>query len=358
MRGRPTQVLIESLTVDRSVQVRAALCETTVVEYAEAMKEGAKFPPIVVFQEGKKLWLAEGFTRVEAARRIGRKNLAAQVERGGKHEATWYALGANRTHGLRLSAADKRRAVRIALEERPHASDRMIAEHVGCGHPMVAAIRRELAQSGRSSTAEIRTGSDNRQFRNLPRVAPVDTYDPPPDMVFDELPPPDPDELPPEPEEELPPPPDEDGPPDEPLGAPPMRADPPVPRQNPPEPNTAAPPAARVLDQVGQEIKDDRIAELFARRSEIRELLDALSRVKVAVERGIDSGDKLYSFFSQSNWVIDIGNVIGHLKLSQPYAICPYCGGGNNRCSACRGVGFVTKLIYDAAPRDLKRKEK
>jgi hypothetical protein len=48
-------------------------------------------PPIVVFGEvGQMLFLANGYHRVEAARRVGRACLEAEVRPGGRQQATTY----------------------------------------------------------------------------------------------------------------------------------------------------------------------------------------------------------------------------------------------------------------------------
>jgi hypothetical protein len=56
-----------------------------------------------------------------------------------------FACGAARTHGLRFTNADKRRAVLAMLEECPQWSDRRIAEWVGVSAPTVATVREEVS---------------------------------------------------------------------------------------------------------------------------------------------------------------------------------------------------------------------
>ena len=65
------------------LQTRAQLNMDVVREYAEAEAErGAVFPPVTVFSDGAKHWLADGFHRVAMARQQGKKKIAAEVREG------------------------------------------------------------------------------------------------------------------------------------------------------------------------------------------------------------------------------------------------------------------------------------
>lgn len=96
--------------VTEGLQIRRGIDRDVVAEYAEAMKDGTEFPPVVVFGR----LLADGFHRVEAAKALGLGEIAAEVREGGFEDALRYALGANAAHGLRRSNADKRHALEIA----------------------------------------------------------------------------------------------------------------------------------------------------------------------------------------------------------------------------------------------------
>src|SRR5262245_40145107 len=107
------RVQIDALKMD--VRARVALSREAVAEYAQAMNASDPFPPIVVFEDGEGLWLADGHHRVEAARRAGRKVVCADLRAGGRREALLHACGANAAHGIRRTNADKRRAVTLML---------------------------------------------------------------------------------------------------------------------------------------------------------------------------------------------------------------------------------------------------
>ena len=135
---------MSALRVDGDTQPRAAIDPGVVAEYAEALDAGAEFPPVEVVGDGATHWLVDGFHRFYAHRRLGRKQIRAVVSTGMLEDARWRSLGANKTHGLRSTNADKAKAVRKALKLRAELSDRAIAEHVGVSNDMVGRYRAAL----------------------------------------------------------------------------------------------------------------------------------------------------------------------------------------------------------------------
>lgn len=146
-----TIIQLDQIETNDQLQARRYGLESTVVfEYAELMKAGHVFPPITVFFDGTKFWLADGFHRVEAARDVGAKEIAADVHEGTKRDALLHANGpANRDHGLHLTRLDKRNRVLNMLkdDEWSQWSNRQIAAHCGVSHTFVANLREEHALS-------------------------------------------------------------------------------------------------------------------------------------------------------------------------------------------------------------------
>jgi ParB-like chromosome segregation protein Spo0J len=142
---REGEVRIDALSID--ARARVVLTDEAVAEYAAAMKAGARFPPVVVFDDGDTLWLADGHHRVEAARRAGRMEIRAEEHKGGRRDALLYACGANATHGVRRTNADKRLAVTLILrdEEWCKWSSREIARRCAVDEGLVRRVRRELS---------------------------------------------------------------------------------------------------------------------------------------------------------------------------------------------------------------------
>lgn len=130
-----------------ATQMRAGLNPDTVAEYADAMREGAQFPPIILYFDGTDYWPGDGFHRL-AAHKQARPNedVAAEVRAGTRRDAVLCAVAANATHGLRRTNADKRRAVETLLRDEEWASwsDREIARRCHVGAPLVAQVRSEV----------------------------------------------------------------------------------------------------------------------------------------------------------------------------------------------------------------------
>jgi len=151
-------------SVDRSIMVRSAPDAETIDDYADAMAAGAVFPPIHVFLEGTRYRLADGQHRVLAAERVGRAEIEAVVHTGDAKAALWFALGANRTNGRRLSGTDKRTAIRQAIEGFPEKSQTQIAEQVGCAQSYVSKVRRDIAISHSATLADRVVGKDGKSY--------------------------------------------------------------------------------------------------------------------------------------------------------------------------------------------------
>lgn len=140
-------VAIAKIRMDGGTQPRAQLFEEVVTEYAEDMQQGAIFPPVIVYYDGKEYWLADGFHRVRAREAIGSKEVTADVRLGTQRDAVLYAVGANAAHGLRRTNADKHRAVRRLLRDKEWMkwSDREIARRCGVANSFVGRIRKDLS---------------------------------------------------------------------------------------------------------------------------------------------------------------------------------------------------------------------
>lgn len=110
-----TLLQIKHIRLDGGTQTRSATNQTAVEDYAEAMKAGDAFPPVVVFHDGKAHWLADGFHRVQGAILAGEEEISADIRPGTQRDARLFAVGANQTHGLRRSNEDKRRAVLASI---------------------------------------------------------------------------------------------------------------------------------------------------------------------------------------------------------------------------------------------------
>lgn len=135
------------IRMDGGTQPRSEINTDTVTEYAEAMRDGASFPPIDVYYDGQSYWLADGFHRVQAARQAELLDINALVHMGTQRDAILHSAGANGTHGLRRTNEDKRRAVTRLLKDEEWAkwSDREIARKCMVSNNFVSVVRRSLS---------------------------------------------------------------------------------------------------------------------------------------------------------------------------------------------------------------------
>lgn len=155
---------LKQIRIDGGTQTRAAISQDTVQEYAEAVLEGAKFPPVDVFHDGVETWLADGFHRYHAHKRAEVTDIPATVHTGSLDDALVFALGANAKNGLRRTNEDKRKCVELALGRFADRSDRWIAEACGVSNVLVSKIRPQLLTVNSSKpTAQTRTGSDGKK---------------------------------------------------------------------------------------------------------------------------------------------------------------------------------------------------
>lgn len=160
-----TLIKIAVIVTDAGTQVRAAICEQTVSQYAAEMLEGAKFPPIDVFHDGNQFILADGFHRVMSCTRNDFKDIEARIHKGTKSDALRFALKANSTHGLKRSNADKRRSVEMALTEWPSLSDSELSNICAVNRQTVTNIRAEVQPANLACCPRI--GADGKT-RKIP----------------------------------------------------------------------------------------------------------------------------------------------------------------------------------------------
>lgn len=157
---------INEIVSDERCQTRAATDESVVEEYRTAYVAGASMPPIEVFRVGGVAVIVDGTHRYLAASLAAVRWLeVVEVGSGSWDEAQWYALAANKAHGLRRSNADKRRTVEVALRNpiAQEQSSRVVAEQCGVDHKTLEKIRRELQAAGEVAPRKTRTDSLGRQ---------------------------------------------------------------------------------------------------------------------------------------------------------------------------------------------------
>jgi ParB-like chromosome segregation protein Spo0J len=134
------------IRLDGDTQVRKKIDQEQVEDFAQMMLTGVPFEDIVVFNDGKDCWLADGFHRVLAARMAGATEIGATVRTGTLEEARLFAFSANTRRGLSLSLDDKLNILR-KMEQHPITkvwSNRQIAKHLNCSDVAIGRLKKRM----------------------------------------------------------------------------------------------------------------------------------------------------------------------------------------------------------------------
>jgi ParB-like chromosome segregation protein Spo0J len=262
------------------------------------MRDGEQFPPIEVYHDGEQYWIADGWHRFWAANAAGLEEIEAIVHQGGELQALEAGCGANASHGLRRTNADKRYAVEICFERLGYEgkADRVIADLCAVSHTTVARVRKE--RKGRKSAS---TGT----MCQLNEEAGGDS----------------------EPEEEAPKRVGKDG---KARKAPEKKA-----------------PDASIEDELfgdeEEESEDDRetIEELAAPTLELeKEVRGIIATLKKIGEW------QPYIESARSSYRRTLDELAGSIKNNTAAAPCPQCD--SNGCDSCRQTGYITHHILRA----------
>jgi hypothetical protein len=159
-RPRVETLAVAEITQDEEIAARDEIDLDVVADYQERMAAGDEFPPLQVIRDDDGVnWLVEGWQRLEAARRNGLESIRCAIRKGDRRAALLASAAVNAQHGLRRSAADKRRAVLKLLNDPEWSrwSDREIARRCKVSNTFVGEVR--------SSIVTVNADSDSRLYR-------------------------------------------------------------------------------------------------------------------------------------------------------------------------------------------------
>ena len=108
---------INVIRIDGGTQSRDIIDQDTINTYAEAMDRGDKFPDVTVYFNGLEYYLADGFHRYFATKKLGKTSMSCNVVTGTLRDAILYSKGANADNGLHRSNATKRKCVNDMLDD-------------------------------------------------------------------------------------------------------------------------------------------------------------------------------------------------------------------------------------------------
>jgi hypothetical protein len=288
-KSKRTKVPLAKVKIDGDTQSRVKISTDTVSAYVDDLD---KLPPADLFFDGADYWLADGFHRYHAASKAGRTSIDANVHTGDRRDAVLFSVGANATHGLRRTNADKRKAVMTLLgdDEWSRWSDRKIADKCGVSHTFVSATREELKTPETNDEAEDESG--NRCHSNVDSDSATAISDA---EASDE------------------------------------------------EEQSDADTTPSVKDELGTVLPTPDIRAAFELRKEFKLVLAALAQVKKSI-RGLLNTPA--GAFMDEQDIEDRTRDVRHLvTFALPYAVCPFCNG--NKCKACKQSGWMPEKVYE-----------
>ena len=317
--------------LDLSLQTRAGTDAETIDNYAEAMADGAQFPEVTVFTDGKRYWLADGFHRVMAAKQNGRTVIAADVRKGTEDDAVMFGGTANNKQGKRPTRADVQHFLQMVWDRRQSIfggtpTGGNLAERCGVSHTTGNRfVNERLAEMPKAPVRAPRTkcevkmptrpdkliGADGKMYpvRPVRPVAPVRAVAP--------------------------------------VAAPkaPVRNAPKAPVR-PSKPAHVVP-----VDRFGVEIPVE-IQEAFD-GSPLADILTCVSRARVALRKGFEEKDPAFAAVRQDA-LVQLNNAYNFISAAEPHCVCRMCQGQG--CKACHNRGWQTEDEYKNNPKEFKAK--
>jgi len=148
MSGKICTIAPRAIVSD-GMQIRVSVSREHIDDIAELFDENTPtwpdgLPPVVVFFDGKRYYLADGHHRLAAAIQAGCQEIRVDIRKGTREEAIRFACGANSAHGLRRTNGDKRNSVRAAYALDPDNSCRAIARLCKVSHTLAENVIREI----------------------------------------------------------------------------------------------------------------------------------------------------------------------------------------------------------------------
>lgn len=315
---------IKIADLDLSLQTRAGTDVDTINNYAEAMADGAQFPDVTVFTDGRHYWLADGFHRVMAARQNGKAQISADVRKGTEDDAVVFGGTANNKQGKRPTRADVQHFLSMVWERREAifggtptggnlAEKCGVSRRLGCKF-----VEDKLAEMPK---APVRPTVHNAQLpkRGAPSA---------PSSMSQVKAPVRPTKL---------------------VGANgkmyPVR-----PVARPSMPTRPEKPAHVVpVDRYGTEIPVE-MQEAFE-SSPLADILTCVSRARVALRKGFEDKDPAFAAVRQDA-LVQLNNAYNFISAAEPHCVCRMCQGQG--CRACHNRGWQTEDEYKNNPKEFK----
>ena len=329
---------LADIDAEAGTQIRVKLNTDTVTAYTEAYKAGKSLPPIDIFvgSASKKRILADGFHRFTAAQQAGLVELPCTLHKGEKKDALRFALSANSTHGLPRTNADKRNAVKIALETFPDLSNRAIAEicavsapFVGDHRPADNASAVQAENTNKNDTASAIERAEAREARSAGKKASAEgdndkgaQNEPTPHCNVKEEPP-----------------------------------KPPTKRIGRDGKARSMPKQKTRCDALGYPIPAE-ILESWDRANEAAAQVSTFRTLSGLAKRASEGHDIAFIEVNLQTVIASLSQCATEWERAVPYAVCSTCQGEKPResCGLCKGRGYVSQFFWDhCVPEEVKK---
>lgn len=154
----PNEILLESIfngsddpLLKSETQLRVRGTDRYRVEkMRETLSKGSEIDEpicLVISEDGKKVWIADGHHTLSAYSEEGRETIKAKIVRGNGKDARLYATGANFKHGLPRTKEDEINSIRVLLtdfSEWKRRSNNSVAEFTNTSAYLVKKVKEEL----------------------------------------------------------------------------------------------------------------------------------------------------------------------------------------------------------------------
>ena len=320
---------IKIADLDLSLQTRAGTDVDTINNYAEAMADGASFPDVTVFTDGKHYWLADGFHRVMAAKQNGKASISADIRKGTADDAVVFGGTANNKQGKRPTRADVQHFLSMVWERReaifggtPTGGN--LAEKCGVSKRTGEGfVREKLAEMPKTP---VRPTAQVAQLPRRPTPGGADASRPNPTAQVAQL------KAPARPTKL--------------IGANgkmyPVR----------PTPKAPARPVRKMpTDRYGTTIPVE-MQEAFE-GSPLADILSCISKARVALRKGMDEHDPAFGAVRQDA-LVNLNNAYNFINAAEPHCVCRMCQGTG--CKACHNRGWQTEEEYKRNPKEFQAK--
>lgn len=108
-----------------------------------------------------------------------------------------------------------------------------------------------------------------------------------------------------------------------------------------------------IEDELGQPVPD-RLAGIFRAANEFEAYARSLNVMKQWAKGIVET--PAGNFLRLELIEGEIKQAQRTLRSAKPYALCPYCQTRKrSNCQACRGGGFITKIVYDQLPSEMRQ---